>query len=141
MTDQLLELFTLTMENCSTTIRGNFCTSRFTSRRIMAKASPCHLPSSHTIHSLKLESYLPDSLKLSYEAVQEFLADALEKVGVSLEKSSAGDSYRAHVVKAKAAHKDAEIAVIDAQTKIKESNSNLSKDWGPEWEFKKLDCL
>ncbi|CAH7668896.1 hypothetical protein BY996DRAFT_6411988 [Phakopsora pachyrhizi] len=82
----------------------------------------------HTIHSLKLESYLPDSLKLSYEAVQEFLADALEKVGASLEKSSAGDSAKAHVVKAKAAHQDAENAVTDAQTKIKESNSNLSKD-------------
>ncbi|CAH7685114.1 hypothetical protein PPACK8108_LOCUS19586 [Phakopsora pachyrhizi] len=133
MTDQLLELFTLTMENCSTTIRGNFCTSCFTSRRNMAKASPCHLPSFHTIHSY--------SLKLSYEAVREFLADALEKVGVSLEKSSAGDSYRAHVVKAKAAHQDAENAVTNAQTKIEESNSNLSKDWGPEWEFKKLDCL
>ncbi|CAH7671577.1 glycosyl hydrolases family 31-domain-containing protein [Phakopsora pachyrhizi] len=100
---------------------------------------------SHTIHSceVKLESYLPDSLKSSYEAVREFLADALEKVGVSLEKSSAGDTARAHVVKAKAAHQDAENAVTDAQTKIEESNSNLSKDWGSEWEFKKLDqtCL
>ncbi|CAH7687690.1 hypothetical protein PPACK8108_LOCUS22513 [Phakopsora pachyrhizi] len=71
----------------------------------------------------------------------EVFADALEKVGVSLEKSSAGDSYRAHVVKAKAAHQDAENSVTNAQTKIKESNSNLSKDWGPEWEYKKLDCL
>ncbi|CAH7688057.1 hypothetical protein PPACK8108_LOCUS22959 [Phakopsora pachyrhizi] len=57
-------------------------------------------------------------------------------------KKDHGQSFTiAHVVKAKAAHQDAENAVTDAQTKIKESNSNLSKDWGPEWEFKKLDCL
>ncbi|KAG0145571.1 hypothetical protein CROQUDRAFT_93686 [Cronartium quercuum f. sp. fusiforme G11] len=95
---------------------------------------------------VKVEEYLPESLKPSYDKLRKFLVDAMSKVGILSHGASSdgsGESVRPDVAKAKSAHQAAESAVSEAQRKIDESKQSLSKDWGSDWQFKKLDqsCL
>lgn len=93
-----------------------------------------------------MEEYLPDSLKPSYDKLRKFLVDAMSKVGIFPHGSSSqenGEVIRPDVAKARSLHQAAESAVTNAQKQIEESKQSLMKDWGADWQFKKLDqtCL
>lgn len=91
----------------------------------------------------KLEEYLPDGLRPSFDAFRTRLLDLLAMVGVlpggAKSVAPESSSERPDVVKAKSAHSGAEKAVQEAQSKLDETKAVLGKDWGREWEFKKLD--
>ncbi|MBW0472288.1 hypothetical protein O181_012003 [Austropuccinia psidii MF-1] len=110
-------------------------------REVLDRGAPS--VDSNTISTL--EQYLPESLKSSYEALREFLLVTLAKVGILPKgsNSSRGSSEHPDIVKARTAHQNAENALSKASEQVDQATLTLSKDWGKEWEFKKLDqtCL
>lgn len=74
--------------------------------------------------------------------------DAMCQFGILSRSSSTtdqegGSRMRPDVAKAKSIHSNAESALGEAQRRIEESKESLGKDWGLEWQFKRLDqtCL
>lgn len=109
----------------------------------------------------RLEDYLPHSLKPHYVAFLEQLLGFLRSIGALSGSHSdtlgarPGKSFtlKGHgqelmktpldVVKARSALTDAESKTKKARKNLDKEKESLNRDWGTEWEWKKLDgtCL
>lgn len=93
---------------------------------------------------VNLEQYLPEPLKNAYDGIREFLVEALGKVGILPKTDRQGSaegagSERPDVVKARNKYQDAQNLVTNTQNQIDDAQSKLTRDWGKDWEFMKLD--
>ena len=100
---------------------------------------------------------MPEALKPSYTAGIETLLSVLSRFGIikDSQRFDASSSDRPgmlspelqrleligpiDVVKARSLHGDAQKAVTASKKHLKDERDSLAKDWGQEWEFKKLE--
>ncbi|KAA1073417.1 hypothetical protein PGT21_011415 [Puccinia graminis f. sp. tritici] len=100
-----------------------------------------------------LADHLPEWMRKTYIGVRDKILDGLQTLAIlpsSLQNagskstdSGTSTTDRPDVVKAKTRFHDAQSARENAHNSLAETRAKLALDWGPDWEFKKLDqtCL
>ena len=88
----------------------------------------------------RLDDYVPDSLRPKYDSYKALLLFALTRVGViAAVPDPASQSDRPELARARAAHSAAADVLAATTEKLENAQAGLDKDWGPNWEWKKLD--
>ncbi|KAM0750382.1 hypothetical protein T439DRAFT_326351 [Meredithblackwellia eburnea MCA 4105] len=88
---------------------------------------------------LRIEDYLPSSWKPKFEEYKKLLVGILSKTGVIPAPSSGVPSDRPELTKARSAHTAITEEIHSAHQKLTDARKSLEKDWGRDWEWKKLD--
>ncbi|PLW22299.1 hypothetical protein PCASD_15310 [Puccinia coronata f. sp. avenae] len=93
-----------------------------------------------TAAGFNLAAYLPASLGKALHALGVLPASPTER---GTGDTSAESAERPDVVQARTRLHDAQNALQTSQAQLDETRTKLAQDWGPQWEFKKLDqsCL
>lgn len=88
----------------------------------------------------RLDDYVPDSLRPRYDSYKELLLSTLTRVGlIAPPPDPASQSDRPELARARTAHATAADTLAAATQKLDDARAALGKDWGPDWEWKKLD--
>lgn len=86
----------------------------------------------------RIEEYLPDAIRPQYDSLRRSFLDVLSNFGI-ISKQAVEQADRPDVAKARSAHQTADNALRDGKSKLEKEEEALKKDWGPGWEWKKLD--
>ncbi|KNZ43807.1 hypothetical protein VP01_984g6 [Puccinia sorghi] len=91
--------------------------------------------------SFNLVGYLPASIGKPLQALGILPGQAQKPASAG--ESNGAPNERPDVVKARSRFHDAQTALQNAQSQLDQTQAKLAQDWGPNWEFKKLDqsCL
>ncbi|KAM0791314.1 hypothetical protein ACM66B_005786 [Microbotryomycetes sp. NB124-2] len=89
----------------------------------------------------KIDEYLPTQWRPIYDNYKRSLIQFLVKTGIIYppSSSSSSGSDRPELARARAEHASLVEEIGKAEGKVKDVKEALGKDWGPEWEWKKLD--
>ena len=90
----------------------------------------------------RIDDYLPDRWRPVYDEYKRALVQLLVKTGIIYPPSSstgASPSDRPELARARSAHASLVEDISNAETKLSDAKKALEKDWGVEWEWKKLD--
>ncbi|KAK4054515.1 glucosidase II [Microbotryomycetes sp. JL201] len=87
----------------------------------------------------KIDEYLPTQWRPTYDTYKQSLIQLLVKTGVIYAPSSSSGSDRPELARARTAHASLIEDIGKTEGKMADVKQALSKDWGPEWEWKKLD--
>lgn len=107
----------------------------------------------------KIDDYLPDAWKPQYAIYKKQLLEVLVRTGVITQPASPEDSadrpgkfalrcarpdtdhcvHNAELARARTAHNAIVDELKEAQKTLDSANQSLAKDWGRDWEWKKLD--
>ena len=89
----------------------------------------------------RVEDYVPASWRPRYKEAVDSLLDLLHNFGIlpSRTSSAAAPGERADVTRARTAHQGAVSSLEGARKQLEDVKATLDKDWGPEWEWKKLE--
>ena len=88
----------------------------------------------------RLEDYLPQSVLPQYKAAISVLLDYMQHFGIIKKLDvTPSDGERADVAKARSLHSASVTELADSRRRLKDEQETLAKDWGQEWEWKKLE--
>lgn len=88
----------------------------------------------------RLDDYIPDSLRSTYDNYKASLLAILTRTGIiSPPADPSVHSDRPELSRARTSHSSAVDILSGTTTKLSNAQAALSKDWGPAWEWKKLD--
>ena len=84
---------------------------------------------------------MPASWRPRYKEAVDSLLDLLHNFGIlpSRTSTAAAPGERADVTRARTAHQGAVSSLEGARKQLEDVKATLDKDWGPEWEWKKLE--
>ena len=94
-----------------------------------------------TLAVFRVEDYVPASWRPRYKEAVDSLLDLLHNFGILPARTSttAASGERADVTRARTAHQGAVSSLEGARKQLEDVKATLDKDWGPEWEWKKLE--
>jgi alpha 1,3-glucosidase len=92
----------------------------------------------------RIEDYIPSTWRPAYDAGLDFLLDLLGQIGISsVRRRSSGastdSSERPDIARARTAHAAAETTLAEGKRRLEQERGVLDRDWGRDWEWKKLD--
>lgn len=103
----------------------------------------------------KIDQYLPDAWKPTFESYKTQLVELLARTGIihlpapNSQSDRPGPSFfpfspaiadpPAELARARTAHANIVEEIKDVRKKVEGTEEALGKDWGREWEWKKLD--
>jgi hypothetical protein len=109
-------------------------------------ARPQSLPSlsaelTFLLHAVfRLDDYVPDKWRPLYDNYKKQLVDFLVRTGVVYAPVSEG-SDRPELMRARTAHTDLVDELHRAEGRLGNVKKQLEKDWGRDWEWRKLDGM
>ncbi|BGP24904.1 alpha 1,3-glucosidase, glycoside hydrolase family 31 protein [Rhodotorula toruloides] len=86
----------------------------------------------------RLDDYVPDKWRPLYDGYKRQLVDFLIRTGVVYAPVSQG-SDRPELLRARTAHTDLVDELHHAEVRLEDAKKQLEKDWGRDWEWRKLD--
>ncbi|CEQ39441.1 SPOSA6832_00983 [Sporobolomyces salmonicolor] len=87
----------------------------------------------------RLEEYVPDKWRPQYDTYKKTLVDLLVRTGVINAPTASGLADRPELARARTAHSQVLDEIRSAEHKLETAQGGLEKDWGRDWEWKKLD--
>ncbi|KAK4056711.1 glucosidase II [Microbotryomycetes sp. JL221] len=87
----------------------------------------------------RIDDYLPDRWRPKYDDYKRSFIDVLVRTGIIYQPSRATGSDRPELARARATHTTLVDEIGRAESKLSETKQALEKDWGQDWEWKKLD--
>lgn len=88
----------------------------------------------------RIEEYLPSSIKPGFEQLRNALLNILVQTGIIHKSAVPADaSEHPDVSRARTAFQAMEAEVSELRNKLRVQDDILGKDWGREWEWKKLE--
>ena len=82
---------------------------------------------------------MPEKWKPSYDTYKQSLVDILVRAGVIYPPTVTNGSDRPELLKARTQHNDLVEQIRSAETRKEDTEQQLDKDWGRDWEWKKLE--
>lgn len=106
----------------------------------MRSAAPYFpLDRTHPRHAVfRLDDYVPDKWRPLYDNYKKQFVDFLVRTGVVYAPVSDG-SDRPELMRARTAHTDLVDELHRAEDRLEDVKKQLEKDWGRDWEWRKLD--
>lgn len=112
---------------------------------VASRASQCYPPVRHENTDarsptvFRVEDYLPEKWKPSYNTYKQSLVDILVRAGVIYPPTVVNGSDRPELLKARTQHNDLVEQIRSAEMRKEDTEKQLDKDWGRDWEWKKLE--
>lgn len=87
----------------------------------------------------RLDDYIPDKFRPQYDTYKKTLVDVLIRAGIIYPPVLAENADRPELTRARTAHSQLVDDIGHKQRGLVETREALAKDWGRDWEWKKLD--
>ncbi|GAA5828886.1 hypothetical protein JCM11251_005908 [Rhodosporidiobolus azoricus] len=87
----------------------------------------------------RIDEYIPDKFRPQYDSYKKTFLDLLTRAGLIYPAVFTQNADRPELARAKAAHSTLIDQVRDEEKKLEEAKKALERDWGRDWEWKKLD--
>ncbi|GAA5975399.1 hypothetical protein JCM11641_004253 [Rhodosporidiobolus odoratus] len=87
----------------------------------------------------RLDDYVPDNWRPQYDAYKKSLVHVLIRAGIIYPPVLSENADRPELTRAKAVHSQLLDEIREQEKKLDEAKKALEKDWGRDWEWKKLD--
>lgn len=94
----------------------------------------------------RIEDYVPDRLLPSYKVYKQAFVDLLVRTGIIYGSSRGGDrdghdgtADSVELAKVRARHTKVTETIEERRSKLERERQALDKDWGRDWEWKKLE--
>ncbi|BGP48447.1 glucosidase II [Rhodotorula kratochvilovae] len=88
----------------------------------------------------RVEDYIPDKWRPAYDVYKKNFLDILSRTGIIyMPVSPSGGNDHPDLLRARTAHTDVVDEIRRTEGKRDEAQQALEKDWGRDWEWKKLD--
>ncbi|GAA5875927.1 hypothetical protein JCM8547_008350 [Rhodosporidiobolus lusitaniae] len=87
----------------------------------------------------RLDDYVPDKFRPQYDSYKKALLDTLTRFGLIYPPVLTDKADRPELARARTAHQNLFDDIRKQENKLDEAKEALKKDWGPDWEWKKLD--
>ncbi|KAL8278215.1 hypothetical protein RQP46_009388 [Phenoliferia psychrophenolica] len=87
----------------------------------------------------KIEDYMPEAWRPKFDELKQQLLTILARTGIIHAPVPASTSDHPELVRARAAVSAITDEITTARKKLDDTNESLNKDWGRDWEWKKLD--
>ncbi|KAK4704738.1 hypothetical protein P7C70_g1477, partial [Phenoliferia sp. Uapishka_3] len=88
---------------------------------------------------LKIEDYLPSAWRPKFDEYKKHLLDLLARTGIVNAPGPSSDSDRPELARARAAQSALTEEIHQANQKLAGTREAIARDWGRDWEWKKLD--
>ncbi|GAA5893633.1 uncharacterized protein JCM6883_003587 [Sporobolomyces salmoneus] len=86
-----------------------------------------------------IEDYVPDRFLPSYKSYKQTLLDVLVRTGIIYPPSPSPSSDSVELSRVRTEHSNLVDEISQKERKLEEEKEALGKDWGMDWEWKKLD--
>ncbi|GAA6028173.1 hypothetical protein JCM8097_006897 [Rhodosporidiobolus ruineniae] len=87
----------------------------------------------------RLDDYVPDKWRPQYDTYKKSFLDLLARAGLIYPPVLTDNADRPDLTRAREAHSRLVDQVKEQERKLEEARKGLEKDWGRDWEWKKLD--